>query len=234
MLSAALKNRLIEAAVVVCDGAGTVISKDPETVQGIGARMNTLIFTSPLKGVLKQLERAGCHIAFQDNTWIDQAGGVQKALSLGYKKIGVTVTASAADQLEQIRDLEKKAKAKVLLLAVCTSGTSGDKIDTLCRHADVVWTCASGEVREQAGLVARLQLSKQIPVYALTENGVAFAASYLEEPSLIRNLNVTKQYLVSQEPMGRPVGVGSPRRYIREEKLPVIAVNIPACLARAS
>ena len=227
MLAGSLKNGFIETAVVVCDGAGTVITGSPETVQGIGARMNTLIFTSPVKGILEKLDKAGCHIVFRDNAWIDQVKGVEKAISLGYKKIGVTIAGSVAEQLERIRDLEKKADVNVALLAVCTSGISIDKIEIIRRYADLAWACASGEVRKQLGSVARLQLSKQIPVYALTERGVAFAASYLDDPSPLRHLDAAKQYLVSSEPGAWPVCSGSSQKYVRETVLPTEARKIP-------
>ncbi|MFA5167339.1 MAG: DUF2099 family protein [Candidatus Omnitrophota bacterium] len=223
MLAVSLKNRFIETAVVVCDGAGTVITGSPETVQGIGARMNTLIFTSPVKEILEKLNEAGCHIVFKDNAWIDQVKGVEKAISLGCKKIGVTVPGFAAEQLEQIRLLGKEAGVSMVILAVCTTGISANKIEMIRQYADLAWACASGEVRKQLGSIARLQLSKQIPVYALTERGVAFAASYLDDPSLVRHFDSTKQYLLSSEPGGWPVCSGSLQGYVREAVLPLEA-----------
>jgi len=227
MLAASLKNHFIEAAVVVCDGAGTVITGSPEVVQGIGARMNTLIFTSPLKRVLEKLDRAGCHVVFRDNAWIDQVKGVEKAISLGCKKIGVTVPGSAAEQLGRIRGLGKKTDVDVTLLAICTTGISPDRIEMILQNADLVWSCASCEVRKKIGSNARLQLSKQIPVFALTERGVAFAASYLNDPSLTRNLDTTKQYLLSSETGGWPVCSGSSQKYVRETVLPAEAGKSP-------
>ncbi len=38
MISFALRKKAIDAAVVVCEGAGTIITNKPEVVQGIGAR----------------------------------------------------------------------------------------------------------------------------------------------------------------------------------------------------
>lgn len=197
MLAAALKNRLLDAAVVVCDGAGTVITGSPETVQGIGARMNTLIFTSPIRKILEKLKAAGAYVVFKNNAWIDPIEGVKKAVSLGHKKIGVTVPGFAAEQLERIRELENGLDVEITLLAVCTTGIPAEKIEMIRQHADLAWACASGEVRKELGSVARLQLSKLIPVYALTERGVVFAASYLQEPSLLRSLDPAKQYLIS-------------------------------------
>ena len=220
MLAASFKNRFIEAAVVVCDGAGTVIADSPEVVQGIGACMNTLIFTSPIKEIQRKLKESRCHIVSENTDWIDQVKGVEKAISLGYRKIGVTVAGFAAGQLEKIRVLENKEDVDVTILAVCTSGISIDKIEMIRRHADLAWACASGEVRKQLGSVARVQLSKQIPVYALTERGVAFAASYLNDPSLLRHLDAGKQYLVSNEPGTWSICSGSSKKYVRETVLP--------------
>ena len=55
MLMFALRKNAIDAAVVVCEGAGTVITDAPEVVQGIGARMNSLLLTSPIKGIIEKL-----------------------------------------------------------------------------------------------------------------------------------------------------------------------------------
>lgn len=227
MLAGALKNRFIDAAVVVCDGAGTVISHSPETVQGIGARMNTLIFTSPVKEILKKLDQAGCHAVFRNTAWIDQVKGVEKAILLGHKKIGVTIAGSDAEQLGQIRRLEAKTGAGITLLAVCTSGIAADKIEMMRRYADLVWTCASGEVRKQLGKTAKLQLSKQIPVYALTQHGVAFAASYLSDPSLPQHLDTTKQYSISNNSGTWPMCSELSEICVRETVLPVESKKIP-------
>ncbi len=227
MLAASLKNRFIEAAVVACDGAGTVIVSSPEVVQGIGARMNTLIFTSPIKEIQRKLKERHCHIVSKNTDWIDQVKGVEKAISLGYRRIGVTVAGFAARQLEEIRDLENKEDVDITILVVCTTGISSEKIEMIRQNADLVWSCASGEVRGKIGSVAKLQLSKQIPVFALTERGVAFAASYLNDPSLTRNLDTTKQYLLSSEMGGWPVCSESSQKYVRKTVLPAEAGKSP-------
>jgi len=228
MLAASLKNRFIETAVVVCDGAGTVITGSSETVQGIGARMNTLIFTSPIKEILEKLKAAGCHVVFENTARINPMEGVEKAISLGYKKIGVTVAGFAAEQLEQIRRLEKEGGVSIVILAVCTSGIPHNKVEMIRRRADLVWACASSEIREQIGNTAILQLSKQIPVYALTFQGVAFVASCSEDPSLFNTLDIKKQYLISNEPGDRAVHLWNSQTYIQETVLPANSPKTPS------
>ena len=98
MLMFALRKKAIDAAVIVCDGAGTVITDKPEVVQGIGARMNSLLLTSPIKGIIKKLETAGCRVVFE-HSLIDQRRGVKEAIEAGYKAIAVTVSGHVAEDL---------------------------------------------------------------------------------------------------------------------------------------
>jgi putative methanogenesis marker protein 8 len=90
ILMSCLKKEIIDVAVVVCDGAGTVIADKPEIVQGIGARMNGLFYTTPIKEVMKKLEKKGCSFISCGGK-IDQIKGIKKAVSLGYKNIAVTI-----------------------------------------------------------------------------------------------------------------------------------------------
>jgi putative methanogenesis marker protein 8 len=227
ILASSLRTRFIDSAVVVCDGAGTVIVNSPEIVQGIGARMNTLIFTSPVRQVIDKLERAGVHIVFKDNAWIDPSRGTVKAQALGYKKIGVTVAGHEAERMEQIRDFEERNDVAVTLFAVCTTGISGRKIDLLRRHADLVWTCASGEIREQIGRTAKIQLSKQIPVFAVSDHGVALVNACSDHSLSVNTADPTRQFLVSSEPGGKLIRWGTSHLYVREMTLPVYARKIP-------
>ena len=52
ILSTALKNGLIDAAVIVADGCGTAVVTDPEIVQGLCGRISAIIETSPLERVI--------------------------------------------------------------------------------------------------------------------------------------------------------------------------------------
>ncbi len=62
MMMYALERKGVDAAVTVCDGAGTVITQEPNLVQGIGARMNGLFHTSPIREVIDAIEEDGGHV----------------------------------------------------------------------------------------------------------------------------------------------------------------------------
>jgi len=76
MMMVALRKGILDAAVLVCDGAGTVIATSPGAAQGIGARMNGLFLTSPIESIRKEIERRGSHVPFAD-------GAIRQIMSFG-------------------------------------------------------------------------------------------------------------------------------------------------------
>jgi len=226
MLMFALRKKTIDAAVVVCEGAGTVITASPEVVQGIGGRMNNVLLTSPIKGIVEKLKQAGCRL-ISENALIDPLRGVKEAIGAGYKTIAVTVSGHSADALKTARLLEKESGVKIIVLAVCTTGIPEDKIVFIRDHADLVWSCASSDVRRMIGPWAKCQLSRQMPVFVLTQNGVDFVSAYADEGELIRNLDAGEQYLFSGAPCGQCVHMGGFKAYITEAALPVHARRLP-------
>jgi len=226
MLMFALRKGAIDAAVVVCEGAGTVITDTPEVVQGIGGRMNSLLLTSPIRGIIEKLKQAGCKVIFE-GALIDQFHGVYEAVKAGYKTIAVTVSGDSAEDLKALRSLKKEKGLKIISLAVCTTGVDKDKIAMIRDYADLVWSCASFDVREMIGPSAIIQLSRQIPVFVLTKNGVNFISAYAEESGVIKNLDMRKQYLISNKNNGRCVHLGNFKAFISEAKLPIGAMNAP-------
>ena len=55
IMSLALKNKLIDAAVMAADGCGTVILEDPEIVQGLGGRISGIMETEPIAKVINDV-----------------------------------------------------------------------------------------------------------------------------------------------------------------------------------
>ena len=220
MIMMALNNKAVDAAVIVCDGAGTVVTNKGDVVQGIGARMNSLFYTSPIKDTIKRLKQSGSDVVFA-NARIDQFKGVEKAIQNGYRKIVVTINASDAEKIGEIRKLESSSGTAVTVLVVCTTGITGMEIDMIRRYADIVWSCASWDIRNNVGAVSLLQVSKQIPLFVLTPNGIKFISAYSDNESLFLEEDKQKQYLISNEPIGKNIKMGNFNSYLREEKLPV-------------
>ena len=62
LLSFGIRAGLIDAAVLACDGAGTVIAPTPALVQGIGGRMSGLVRTTPYHEVITRIEQNGGYV----------------------------------------------------------------------------------------------------------------------------------------------------------------------------
>lgn len=220
MVSFALRKRAIDTAVLVCEGAGTVIVDNPDMAQGIGARMNSLLLTSPISGIIEALIKSECRVVFR-NALIDQERGVREAIRLGYKVVAVTICGHSLGILSRLRLLEKETGAKIISLVFCTTGITEDKIGIIRDAADLVWACASQEVRKIIGPLARCQLSIQIPVFVLTQKGMDFISAYADKTEFIRSLSAKNQYLLSSNPVGRCIRFGGRKVYVGVSKLPV-------------
>jgi putative methanogenesis marker protein 8 len=227
ILMCALKKKTIDAAVIVCDGAGTVITDNGDLVQGIGAKMNSLFQTSPIQKTMSRINKLGGHVV-SESAAIDQAKGVERAIQMGYKNIAVTVNGySSLDSLIRVRKHEKKHKVRITILVVCTTGINKKQALQIKKHADMVWACASQEIRSIVGRKAVLQLSKPIPVFVLTGKGLELTAAYEHGGALLNSLELNKQYLISNESGGKPIKLGLLNAFLCEKKLPVLSHNCP-------
>jgi len=163
LISFGLATDTFDAAVIACDGAGTVIATIPDLVQGIGGRMSGLVKTSPHPAVITAIEESGGIVPFPENADIDQVRGVAAARAAGFSRIAVTI-ADPRDS-RAIRE----AYPGAFIIAVHTTGLTSDQAAILADTSDVVTACASRAVREVAGSRALLQAGSSIPVFAMTQ-----------------------------------------------------------------
>ncbi|MEM3699636.1 MAG: DUF2099 family protein [Candidatus Bathyarchaeia archaeon] len=180
MMRVWLEKKLIDCAVVVCEGAGTVITANGELVQAIGARLTGIIKTTPIKEIISHIERNGGTVLDKATAQIDQFEGVKRASNLGFKRIGVSVTGFQAKAISEIRKFEAKTKAEILIFSVCNTCVKKEDAKHIAK-ADVACASASKILRNEIGSKALLQLSVTIPVYALTEKGKKLVLTYLAE-----------------------------------------------------
>jgi putative methanogenesis marker protein 8 len=160
----------VDAAVVVCEGAGTVVATRPEVLQAIGAHMTGLVETEPITEIQEGLVEKGCTLLDRQCT-MDQVRGFDQAASLGFKKIAVTVAGSRTADAEALRKRDSEQGTHSIILAVHTTGISESEALALAESCDLVWSCASRAVREVVGKRAKLQIGISIPIFALTQEG---------------------------------------------------------------
>jgi putative methanogenesis marker protein 8 len=175
-----LDRGLVDCAVVVCEGAGTVIAKNGKLVQAIGARLTGIIKTSPIKEIIERIEAEGGILLDKNSAKIDQVEGVKEAFKSGFKRVAVSVAGFQAGAISEIRRFEAKAKADFLVFSVCNTCVGKEAVEHIIK-ADVACASASKIVRDVVGSKALMQLGMTIPVYILTDKGKRLVLAYLAE-----------------------------------------------------
>ncbi len=162
----ALKKGLLDAVVTVCEGAGTVVTSNPELVQGIGARLSGIVSTTPIPGLITRINAAGGAVLFPETAGIDQAAGVAWAVREGYRSIGVSLVSPEDAQHCKAQSGEG---VQVITFLVHTSG--GVFTAEGLQDFDLVTACASRSLREVLEGYVLAQAGKSIPIFALSQIG---------------------------------------------------------------
>lgn len=193
----ALRRGLLDSTVTVCEGAGTVITANPALVQGIGARLSGVIETTPVDGLIKRIREIGGDVL--EPPRIDQTAGLQKALDLGYERVGVTV-ATLVDA-QHCRAFSEKA----VIFGVHLTGISREDAEEFCEIADLITACASPHIRELAKEKALLQAGTAIPIFALTSIGKELLLERAKEVDSPLLLNTMKLPVLPKERQPKPL-----------------------------
>lgn len=167
IMMSGLRSGFLDTTVTACDGAGTVISNNPELVQGIGGRMSGLVETEPIEDVINGIQKLGGIVLDTKTASIDPVGGVKKAAELGYKKIAVTTADSKT--AKNLREIETELGLDLIVIAVHVTGVSKEEAQGLLENSDLVISCASKYIRELAKPI--VQVAAAIPLFALTKKG---------------------------------------------------------------
>jgi len=183
ILSVCLEHKLLDCAVVVCDGAGTVITNNGRLVQAIGARLTGIIRTSPLESIIKFIKDHDGIVLDSSAARIDQFEGVKHAIEkCGFKRVGVTVASFESIAIEKIRSFEhaqKRNSVKIAIFSVCNTRARPVDVKRILK-ADIVCASASKLIRIRVGPKALLQVGVGIPVFVLSEFGKFLMLKYLE------------------------------------------------------
>ena len=177
---------IIDAAVTVCDGAGTVITSNPELIQGMGGYISCLVETDPIPEVIAGIEARGGHVLSPKDAAVDQLRGARWAADW-FSKFAVTV--AEANTAERLRELEADANVKIMIIGVHLTGISQEDALRLLAVADVVTGCASKHIREQVKPL--VQVGTAVPLFGLTKWGKKLLierAKEVEQPLLINTM----------------------------------------------
>ncbi|MBN1323248.1 MAG: DUF2099 family protein [Methanotrichaceae archaeon] len=195
-----ISSGIIQAAVTVCDGAGTVITDNPTLVQGMGGWISGLVETDPIPEVLDGIAARGGHVLSPEDAKIDQVEGAYWA-SERFEKFAVTVADLAS--AEALRAIEDERGARIMIIGVHLTGIDRSDASRLLDIADIVTSCASKEIRD---LVKPLiQVGTAIPLFGLTKWGKEILVERAKEVTSPILINTMQLPVLPQEKQPRPL-----------------------------
>ena len=173
-----LEKEEIDCVVMVLEGCGTVLVRDPELVQGIGGRVSGLVKTSPIPELVPEIGEK--NVLNPETAEIDQTEGIKLAIKQGYKNIAVTIT--LAEDALKINELKKEyPDINIYVFVVHTTKRSAEEARILFDSCDVTTGCASKNIREIAEKESLKTVGQSIPIFAKTENGKRFLELRLDK-----------------------------------------------------
>ncbi|MBQ9014129.1 MAG: DUF2099 family protein, partial [Bacilli bacterium] len=189
-MASAFKSNLIDAAVIVSNNLGTIITTNDSNTQGAVKRMTGLFYTSPSKEIIDTAVNSKIIPVFPFTGSIDQLEGVKKAIDLGYKKIAVSVAASDNYLHEELKKLEKNG-VKIYKFGLCSTGIDEKTAIIMSKNADIVWSCASKQVKKYIEPNSIAQVGIKIPVHVMSKDGWDVVSNHLKYMDSDFDNNVT-------------------------------------------
>lgn len=186
-LGTLLDENIIDCAVIVGEGCGTVIVTDPEIVQGMAGRISAFLSTSPIRKIIGAMGTE--NVLNADTAEINQIKGVLKAIKMNYKNIAVSVI--SPDDARALRDIGKEHEGvNIYIFAAHTSEMTRGDAEALFNTADVITGCASKYIREVGENPDVFTAGASIPIYGVTEAGKNFLKRRIEK---IGGLKIKKE-----------------------------------------
>ncbi len=178
-ISSAFKSGLLDAAVIVSNNLGTIITTNNLNTQGTVKRMTGLFYTSPSEEMVNEAKNVGIIPVFPYTATIDQFAGVREAIKSGYKRIAVTLASHDNALLAQLKDLEKDG-VTIYKFGLCSTGIDEKTAEMMRDNADIVWSCASKCVKDYIEPKAIAQIGVKIPVHIMSKKGWLLVRNHLQ------------------------------------------------------
>jgi putative methanogenesis marker protein 8 len=199
----ALSRGLLDSCVTACEGAGTVIANNPTLAQGIGSRISGLVETTPIPELIQRIEGAGGTVLDPVTTALDQVAGVEKAIEMGHRRIGVSVV--CAPDVRKMRELEKQHDVEIITFGVHVTGMGEDEAKEFISLVDITTGCASCHIRDQIKGHALAQFGTAIPIFAITRRGKEMLLERAKEVTDPILINTMKLPVLPEEKQPRPL-----------------------------
>ena len=201
IMMTALRRGLLDTTVTVCDGAGTVISGNPDLVQGMGALMSGLIETEPIPEVIAGIEERGGTVLDKIKARIDQACGLIMACEMGYRNIAVSLV--DLQEAVRLRAIEKERGINLILIGAHLTGIKNEEAAPLIGALDIVTGCASRTVRDI--VLPVIQMGTSVPMFAMTQKGKELLCERAKEVDSPLFVNTMKLPVLPEHKQPKPL-----------------------------
>ncbi|MGN0507090.1 MAG: DUF2099 family protein [Lachnospiraceae bacterium] len=214
IIYSAFSDGLVDAAVIVSNNLGTIITTNASATQGAVKRMTGLFYTSPSAKLINRCNEAGIIPVFPYTAEINQIAGVKLAVEKGYKRIAVTLAAQDNCFWKEIELLEKKHSVNIYKFGLCSTGISTDTASAMKKYSDLIWSCASKAVKELIEPNAIAQVGLRIPVHIMTSNGWDMVKNHLKAKPLLVDLDSISLSAGEEKPIliNQPNGISCIRK----------------------
>ncbi len=197
----AFEDGCVDAAVIVSNNLGTIITTNAPGTQGAVKRMTGLFYSSPSEELNETAKEAGIIPVYEHFANINQLEGVKYAIELGYKNIAVSIAADDNILHKEFVKLEEEHGVNIYRFGLCSTGISEETAKIMMEDADVIWACASKWVREYVQPNAIAQVGVKIPVSIMTEDGYKLVSAHLAR----LNLDCDLSTITPQKGENKPV-----------------------------
>ena len=198
-----LRRGLIDAAITVCEGVGTVITSNPDLTQGIGARISGIIETTLIPKLKDRVEGKGGIILDGNRAIINQPLGVARAIEMGFKRVAVTV--ATLDDGRRCREIEREKGADVIVIGVHVTGMTEAVAREFVETVDITTGCASRFIREAVSGKALAQVGTGVPLFALSQKGKELLLERAKEVTTPILVNTMKLPVLPAEKQPNPL-----------------------------
>jgi putative methanogenesis marker protein 8 len=151
--------------------------------------------------VLEGIRQMDGHALSPQDGRIDQAEGAAYAAAAGYKKFAVTV--ADASTAERLRELEKAADVRIMIIGVHLTGVSAEEASRILATADIVTACASKHIRDQVKPL--VQVGTAVPLFGLTRWGKELLVERAKDVELPILINTMPLPVLPEEKQPRPL-----------------------------
>jgi hypothetical protein len=117
--------------------------------------------------------------------------GVEKAIQMGHKCIGVSVV--CVSDLRKMRELEKKHNVDIITFGVHVTGMEKKEAKAFISLVDITTGCSSKFIREHINGHVLAQFGTAVPIFAITQRGKEMLlerAKEVTDPILINTMKL--------------------------------------------